>query len=120
MTFYYLIAGGLSKKPCQVGDGRVNHTIHHETTKAWQTHIERDSEGASERRKPRKDVSRLCVCIWLFLMQSFTQQLCNSLLHIICISLSVFLRSLWHHCRIIVKKKKMFLSVVARSGLALT
>lgn len=43
------------------------------------------------------------------LMQSFTQQLC--------ISLSVFLRNLWHHCHIIVRR--LVLSGVARTGLVL-
>lgn len=66
---YYLIAGGLSKKPGQVGDSRVNHTICHVTTKAWQTHIETDSEGASERKKPREDVSPF-VCLFLALFNA--------------------------------------------------
>ena len=99
---YYLIAGGLSKKPGQVGDSRVNHTIRHVTTKAWQTHIETDSEGASERKNQEKMCPRLCVCFWLFLMQSFTQQMCISLLHIICISLCFsqkLLASLSYYCK---------------------
>lgn len=67
MTFYYLIAGGLSKKPCQVGDGRVNHTIHHVTTTAWQTtHWNRQRGSIRMQKTKRRRVPFVCLFLALF------------------------------------------------------
>lgn len=67
---------------------------------------------------PREDkVLFMCLVSWL-LRQSFLQQLCISLLHIICISLSGFSEMLG--IIIIISVKVILFCVVARSGLTLT
>lgn len=92
---FYLNTGGLSKKPGQVCDSRVNRTIHHLTTKAWQTHIQTQTARERLNRNQEKTMSHFCVsCHGFFKMQSFSQQSCISLLHIICISLSIFSETL--------------------------
>lgn len=66
-------------------------------------------------QKPGEGDVNVCVSL-LFLMQSFTQQSCISLLHIICISLSVFSETFG----IIVILLLVVSSMVVRSALALT
>lgn len=46
IDLFCLTTGGLSKKPGQVCDSRVNYTIYHLTTRAWRTHIR--AEAAME------------------------------------------------------------------------
>lgn len=51
-------------------------------------------QGSVCMKKQREDnVLFTCLVSWLFLMQSFTQQSCMSLLHILCILLSIFLET---------------------------
>lgn len=71
------------------------------------------------KKRREDDVLFICVIVSrLFLMQSFTQQSCISLLHILCNLLSIFLETSGIIVKFIVRE--VVLSPVAGTGLALT